>query len=61
MFYFVLRVIRVSLCVEGNTCNTCFTLCCETRISVEGYVFHFVLKVMRVSLCVEGYTCFTLC
>ena len=25
MFHFVLMVIRVSLCVEGNTC---FTLCC---------------------------------
>ena len=49
MFQFVLKVTRVSLCVdgyvslcvEGNTCLLC----------VEGYVFYFVLKV----------TCFTLC
>ena len=45
-------VIRVSLCVEGNTC---FTLCCML------YVFLFVFMVIRDSLCVQGYTCFTLC
>ena len=43
MFHFLLRVIRVSLCVKGYTC---FTLCGRLRFSlcVEGYVFHFVLR-----------------
>ena len=40
MFHFVLKVIRVSLCVEG------YVLLC-----VEGYVFHFVLKVTCFTLC----------
>ena len=44
MFHFVLKVIRVSLCVEGYV----FHFVLKVRVS---HVFHFVLKVMCFTLC----------
>ena len=41
MFHFVLRVIRVSLCVEGYVFHFVLRL----------YVFHFVLRVTCFTLC----------
>ena len=51
MFHLVLKVTRVSLCVEGYAFHFVLKV-----IRVLLYVWG-----LRVSFCVEGNTCFTLC
>ena len=48
MFHFVLRVIRVLLCLEGYVFFHFVLKVIHVSLCVEGYVFYFVLKVTRV-------------